>query len=317
MLGLWEPHFLPEIWKNSTGNNMHEMEKERTRMEMKKVVVLGAGLMGNQIAMQIAKSGFQTVCYSRRLETIDKANAFTKGWFEKAVAKEKMTTEEADLAMSNLTFTTDLVKACTDADFVLETVADVLETKRKVLAEVVKIAPSHAIYASNSSYIVSSRFCDVLVDPSRICNMHFFNPALVMKIVEVVKGEHTSEETLNAVYEFTKAIGKDPVLVNQEIYGFVVNRIFSALTREACYLVDMGIASIEDIDKAVKGGLGHPMGPLELLDMTGIDLEYNVYMEKFKMTRNPEDRPAACLTERYARGEYGRKNGKGFYEYTK
>jgi 3-hydroxybutyryl-CoA dehydrogenase len=136
-----------------------------------------------------------------------------------------------------------------------------------------------------------------------------------MKIVEVVKGEHTSEDTLNAVYEFTKAIGKDPVLVHQEIYGFVVNRIFSALTREACYLLDMGIASIEDIDKAVKGGLGHPMGPLELLDMTGIDLEYNVYMEKFKMTKMPEDRPSACLTERYARGEYGRKNGKGFYDY--
>ena len=147
--------------------------------------------------------------------------------------------------------------------------------------------------------------------------MHFFNPALVMKVVEVVKGPHTSPETVDTVYEFTKAIGKDPVLVQKEIYGFIVNRIFSALTREACYLVDLGIASPEDIDKAVKGGLGHPMGPLELLDLTGIDLEYNVYMEKFRMTQDMADRPAACLTERYARGEYGRKTGKGFYEYNK
>lgn len=284
-------------------------------MQIKKVAVLGAGLMGNQIAIQIAKSGFETVCYSRKQETIDKAVEYANGWFSKSVAKGKMTEEEAAQFKAKLLFTTDLAEACTDADFVVETVADVLSTKRAVLAEADKITPDHAIYASNSSYIPSSLFCDVLKTPSKACNMHFFNPALVMKIVEVVKGPHSSQETVDAVYEFTKAIGKDPVLVNKEIYGFVVNRIFSALTREACYLVDMGIASIEDIDKAVKGGLGHPMGPLELLDMTGIDLEYDVYMEKFKMTQDLKDRPAACLTERYARGEYGRKNGKGFYQY--
>ena len=284
-------------------------------MEIKKVAVLGAGLMGNQIAIQIAKSGFETVCFSRRKETIEKAKNYSKDWFAKAVVKERMTKEEADRAQSNIIFTTDLNAACKDADLVLETVADILETKRMVLSEASKIAPERAIFASNSSYIVSSRFCDVVKDASKVCNMHFFNPALVMKIVEVVKGEHSSDETVSTVYEFAKAIGKDPVLVNKEIYGFIVNRIFSALTKEACYLVDMGIASVEDIDKAVKGGLGHPMGPLELLDMTGIDLEYNVYMEKFKMTQAVEDRPAACLTERYAKGEYGRKNGKGFYQY--
>jgi len=289
--------------------------KGEEKMEIKKVVVLGAGLMGNQIAIQIAKSGFNTVCYSRSQETVNKAKEFSESWFSKSVAKEKMTSEESEKAQGNLSFTTDLVEACTDADFVLETVADVLEIKRSILCEADKITPEHTVYASNSSYITSSRFCDVLKEPSKVCNMHFFNPALVMKIVEVVKGPHTSQETVDTVYEFTKAIGKDPVLVNKEIYGFIVNRIFSALTREACYLVDMGIASVEDIDKAVKGGLGHPMGPLELLDLTGIDLEYNVYTEKFKMTEKIEDQPATCLVEHYARGEFGRKNGKGFYEY--
>ena len=284
-------------------------------MEIKKVAVLGAGLMGNQIAMQIALNGFETVCYSRRQQTVDNASAYAESWFKKAVEKERLSEEAVKEASGRLVFTSDLETACKNADMVVETVADVLEIKRKVLKEADKLTPAHTIFASNSSYIVSSKFSDVVKDPSKVCNMHFFNPALIMKIVEVVKGPHTSQETVDTVYEFTKLIGKEPVLVEKEIYGFIVNRIFSALTKEACYLVDMGIASAEDIDKAVKGGLGHPMGPLELLDMTGIDLEYNVYMEKFRESQNPADRPAACLTEMFGRGEFGRKTGKGFYEY--
>ena len=136
-----------------------------------------------------------------------------------------------------------------------------------------------------------------------------------MKIVEVVKGSHVSEDTFETAFKFVESIGKTPVKIEKEIYGFVVNRIFSALTREACYLVDMGIAAPKDIDTAVKGALGHSMGPLETLDMTGIDLEYNVYMEKFRTSGKKEDLPATCLTEHYAKGEYGRKSGKGFYDY--
>ena len=138
-----------------------------------------------------------------------------------------------------------------------------------------------------------------------------------MKTVEVVKGPHTAKETFDAAFAFVKSIDKTPCTIEKEIYGFVVNRIFSALTREACYLVDMGIASPEDIDTAVKGALGHAMGPLETLDMTGIDLEYSVYMEKFRNSGDKADLPAACLATHYGKGEYGRKSGKGFYDYTK
>lgn len=286
-------------------------------MKIKKVAMIGAGQMGNQIAMQAAISGYEVVCYSRRASTVESAEAFTKKWFEKSVAKKKMDTATAEQAQARLEFTTSLEKAATGAGLIIEAVADREDLKRSVLHEVDRYAPEHAIYASNSSYIVSSRFCDAVRHPENMLNLHFFNPALVMKVVEVVRGPHTSQETVDAVYEFAKTIDKTPVLVEKEIYGFVVNRIFSALTREACYLVDAGVASIEDIDTAVKGGLGHPMGPLELLDMTGIDLEYTVYMEKFKNSGAKEDLPAACLTERYAKGDYGRKSGKGFYDYKK
>jgi len=288
-----------------------------TNKKIERVAVIGAGLMGNQIALQVALNGFETTCYSRRQETVNKATEFVTNWLEKNISKGKINSEDAITIQKKLLFTTDLKSACEKADIVIETVADVLETKRKVIADIGSFAKEHTIIASNSSYIVSSKFCDVVKNPAKVCNMHFFNPALVMKIVEVVKGPHTSSETVKAVYEFAENIGKDPVLVEKEIYGFIVNRIFSSLTKEACYLVDMGIASVQDIDKAVKGGLGHPMGPLELLDMTGIDLEYNVYMEKFKVSTDVADRPATCLTERFSKGEYGRKSGKGFYEYNK
>ncbi|MGN0703247.1 MAG: 3-hydroxyacyl-CoA dehydrogenase family protein [Lentihominibacter sp.] len=285
-------------------------------MDIRKVTVMGSGIMGNQIAMQTAISGYQVVCYDISQEMIENAESFSDSWFEKRIAKGKISEAEAAEIKSRLIFTADLKLAAENADMVIEAVSDIVAVKKKALASIDELTPDRTIYASNSSYIVSSRFADAVADPSKVLNMHFFNPALVMKIVEVVRGPHVSAETFDTAFEFVKTIGKTPVVIEKEIYGFVVNRIFSALTREACYLVDQGIASVEDIDTAVKGALGHSMGPLETLDMTGIDLEYNVYMEKFRNSGDVSDRPAACLTERYARGEYGRKSGRGFYDYS-
>lgn len=284
-------------------------------INIKKVTVLGAGNMGKQIAIQIARSGFQVFCYEQIEAVVNSATEFADDWFAKRVEKGKMTAEDAEVLRSNLHITSDISFACNDSDLVIEAVPDVAEIKKKVFAEVDQHTPDRTIYTSNSSYIVSSKLCESVKDPSKMCNMHFFNPALVMKTVEVVRGLHSSEETVNTVFEFAKAIDKDPIMVNKEIYGFVVNRIFSAITDEALYLVDSGIATPEDIDKAVKGALGHKMGPLETLDMTGIDLEYSVHVEKFRTFGNPAYRPATCITEMYAKGEFGRKTGKGFYEY--
>lgn len=283
---------------------------------MKKVAVIGAGTMGNQIAMQTAISGYETCCYSRKEATIEKAAKFSADWFAKSVAKEKMTREESELIQSRLSFTTDLKNAVEGADLVVEAVADVLETKRATLAEIDKYTPEHTIYASNSSYIVSSLFADSVEHPENVLNVHFFNPVLIMKLVEVVQGPHVSNKTVEQIFEFARSINKIPVLVQKEIYGFVVNRIFSAITKEACYMLDQGVASIEDIDTAVKNGLGHPMGPFELLDMTGIDLEFDVLTERYRSTGNLSDKPSPAIVERYARGEYGRKSKKGFYDYT-
>ncbi len=283
--------------------------------DIKKVAMIGAGLMGNQIAMQAAISGYTVTCYSRRKETVESAARFSKNWFEKQAAKGKMTLEAAAEIQGRLVFTDSLQEAATNADFVIEAVADVLETKKSILAEVDKYAPEHAIYASNSSYIVSSKFADAVKHPEKVLNLHFFNPALVMKLVEVVKGPHCSEETIETMIRFVESIDKIPALVNKEIYGFIVNRIFSAITKEACYMYDQGVASYEDIDKAVKYGLSHPMGPFELLDLTGIDLEYDVLTEKYRMTGDLADKPSPTIVEHYAKGEYGRKTKQGFYKY--
>ena len=284
-------------------------------MEIKKVAMVGGGTMGNQIAMQVAISGYEVTCYSRKAETVDKAQSFSKGWFAKNVAKGKMAEEDAEKAQSRLKFTTDLAEAVKDVDLVIEAVVDVLEVKRDILKQIDALTPERTIFASNSSYIVSSKFCDVVAHPEKVLNLHFFNPALIMKLVEVVKGPHCSEETIETMVKFVESIDRVPAVVKKEIYGFIVNRVFSSITKEACYMYDQGVASFEDIDKAVKYGLSHPMGPFELLDMTGIDLEYDVLTEKYKMTGALSDKPSPAIVERYARGEYGRKSKKGFYHY--
>lgn len=284
-------------------------------MEIKKVAMVGAGTMGNQIAMQVAISGYEVTCYSRKQATVDAAESFSKGWFSKAVIKGKMTEAFAAEIQGRLKFTSSLEEAVTGVDLVIEAVADVLEIKKNVLKQIDALTPDHTIYASNSSYIVSSKFCDAVTHPDKVLNLHFFNPALIMKLVEVVKGPHCSQDTIETMVDFVKSIDKVPAIVNKEIYGFLVNRIFSAITKEACYMYDQEVASIEDIDKAVKYGLAHPMGPFELLDMTGIDLEFDVLTEKYRTTGDLSDKPSPAIVERHAKGEYGRKTGKGFYDY--
>jgi 3-hydroxybutyryl-CoA dehydrogenase len=178
------------------------------------------------------------------------------------------------------------------------------------------MAPQHAILATNSSFIVSSRIADVTQRSDQVVNLHFFNPALVMKLVEVVQGPHVSDETAQISLALCERLDKVGVHLKKEVEGFLLNRILKAIAREAFWLLDMGVASFEDIDKAQVFGAGHPMGAFRLMDLTGLDLAYIRTMEKFRETGDPADLPSPSLVERYMKGQYGEKVGKGWYDYT-
>ena len=284
-------------------------------MEIKNIAVIGAGNMGHQIAMCAALSGFQVRCTDTNSAILNKAIQFADNYLTERVSKGKLTEEAANQARTNIIFTPSVKEAATDADLVIEAIIEKLAVKRTLFAELDKICPAHTILATNSSYIVSSKIADATARPDKVCNMHFFNPALVMKLVEVVKGEHVSDETVERVMEAAKKMNKTPVLLQKEIYGFLVNRFLQATRQEALKLLDMGIASHEDIDTAVMNGLGYPMGPFKLLDLTGLDLAYHVGMEKYRESGDPADRPSPTIVEKFTKGEWGKKVGKGFYDY--
>ena len=285
--------------------------------DIKAITVIGAGNMGHQISTLCALNGFKTVCTDINEEILKSADNFVDTYLEGRVKKGKLTPDQASTARNNIRFTNDLGDAVKDADYIIEAAVEVLEVKRRLFAEMDRLAPAHAILATNSSAIVSSLIADATNRPEKVINLHFFNPALVMKLVEVVQGPHVSEETLNISNELCKALGKKNVHVKKEVDGFLLNRIFLKIYKEALWMLDMDVASIEDIDKACVYGAGHPMGPFALLDLTGIDLYYTMCMEKFKETGNHDELPSPSVVEKYSKGHYGRKTGQGWYNYNK
>jgi 3-hydroxybutyryl-CoA dehydrogenase len=285
--------------------------------DVKKIAVIGAGNMGHQIAMSCAIHGYQVACTDVKEEVLKKAEAFVEKYLPGRVSKEKMTQEQADKARANIRFTSSMEEAVKDADYVIEAVLEILDLKRKIFADLDRMAPPHAILATNSSFIVSSRIADATKRPEKVVNLHFFNPALVMKLVEVVQGPHTSAETVEISMDLCKKLDKVPVHLKKEVDGFLLNRIFRAIYHEAMWVLEMGVATVEDIDKACVYGAGHPMGPFRLNDLTGIDLSYIMGMESFRETGDRANLPSPSLVEKYVKGEYGEKSGKGWYDYTK
>jgi 3-hydroxybutyryl-CoA dehydrogenase len=285
--------------------------------DIKKICVVGAGNMGHQISLLCAILGYKTTCTDVIPEVLKKAEKFADTYLPGRVEKGKMTKEVAEQARKNISFTPDLKEATKDADYVIEAVLEILDVKRKLFAQLDQVAPPHAILATNSSYIVSSLIADATKRPSKVVNMHFFNPALVMKLVEVVKGPHVSDETAKVTMDLSDKLEKIPVLLKKEVDGFLLNRIFRVIRREALWLLEMGVASIEDIDKACVYGAGHPMGPFRLNDLTGIDLNYTMSMERFRRTGDFADLPVPSVVDKYVHGCYGEKAGKGWYDYSK
>ena len=281
------------------------------------VTVCGAGEMGGQIAMAAALNGYTVALYdinvdqlsatSSRLESL--TNRFVeKGRYEEQVVKE---------AFSNLTFYNDLSEACARADLVIEAIVEDLGAKQELFRQVSSLVDAGTVLATNSSSIVSSKLADSVSNPSRLLNVHFFNPALIMPLVEVVQGPHTDTEHVETAIEFARSLGKTPVLIEKEIFGFIANRVLSAIFDEAIYLKEQGVAYVEAIDTAVKQGLNHPMGPFELLDLTGIDVNYKIKKLEAEDTGDAKDGPSRTLSELYEAGHLGKKSGRGFYEYKK
>lgn len=283
--------------------------------DIKNIAVIGAGNMGHQIALLCAMHGYKTTCTDVKPEVLQKAEAFADSYLPERVKKGKLTQEQADQARANISFTSSLEQAVKNADYIIEAVVEILDVKRKVFAELDQLAPPHAILATNSSYIVSSRLADATRRPDKVLNLHFFNPALAMKLVEVVQGPHVSDESAQISLALCERLEKIGVHLKKEVEGFLVNRVLRAMIRESLWLLEMDVASYEDIDKALMHGLGMPMGAFRLMDLTGIDLAYIRSMERFRETGDPADLPSPSLVERYVRGQYGQKTGKGWYDY--
>jgi 3-hydroxybutyryl-CoA dehydrogenase len=279
-----------------------------------KVAVIGAGTMGAQIAMVCALAEYQVVLQDVSAESLEKGRGILEEQMGKRVKKGRLSAEEVEVAFNRIVFTTSLDDLY-DTDIVIEAIVEKVDIKRDLFTKLDQVTPAHAILATNSSTIVSSKLADATNRPDKVCNIHFFNPALVMELVEVVRGPHTSEETAETAMAFVKSINKYPVLLNKEISGFVANRILGKLMDEAVYLLENGIASHEDIDIVCKKALNHPIGPFALMDLTGIDVNYLVRMQRYQESGDEKDKPAKVVQEKVEKGELGRKTGKGFYTY--
>ncbi len=285
--------------------------------DVKRLLVVGAGQMGSQIAMQAALHGYAVTLNDVSGTILDKAMAGNRGHLERRLAKGQMTKEAMDAALGRVRLEPDLDRAGRDADFVVEAIVERLEPKRECFARLDRICPPHAVLATNSSTLGNSLLAPSTRRPEKCVNMHFFYPPLVMRLVEVVKGQWTSEETLQLTAEVTRRIGREPVVLRKELPGFLVNRILRAIGNEAYALLEQGVAPFWEIDKAVELGLNFPMGPFRLGDLSGLDIGYNARLETYERTQDPKDRPPRELARRVERGDLGRKTGRGFYDYSK
>lgn len=280
---------------------------------MKKIVVCGAGVMGSGIAQVCAKAGYEVALWDLTDELAQKGkNGIAEG-LEKQIARGKMTAEEKDELLANLHPTSDL-SCARDADLVMEVVLENPKIKKDLYAKLEMVCRDDAIIGTNTSYIPITSLAMDLKHPERFLGLHFFNPVYAMKLLEVIRGEKTSNETFAKALEWAPTIGKTAVAVN-DAPGFIVNRLNKALQVEAMRLMHEGVASCEDIDKAARLGLNHPMGPFEMMD-GNLELTYTCLNLLVELTGDERFKPIPELEEHIRKGEFGRRTGKGWYDYT-
>ncbi|MCG2863287.1 MAG: 3-hydroxyacyl-CoA dehydrogenase/enoyl-CoA hydratase family protein [Vulcanisaeta sp.] len=282
--------------------------------QIRRVAVIGAGTMGHGIAEVSALAGYEVVMVDVSQDILNKALERIKWSLDKLAERGTISKERVGEVMGRIKTSLSIAEAVRDADLMIEAVPEKLDLKKQVFAEADKYAPPHAILATNTSSLPITEIASATKRPDKVVGIHFFNPPVLMPLVEVIKGAQTSDETARRSYEFVKSLGKEPIMVNKDVPGFVVNRILIALNSAACLLVANNQYSVVEIDSAVKYRAGLPMGIFELQDFTGIDVGYLVGLAVAE--RDPMLRvPCPLLEDLYKKGWLGQKSGRGFYEY--
>jgi enoyl-CoA hydratase/3-hydroxyacyl-CoA dehydrogenase len=284
-------------------------------MTVKNITVLGSGVMGHGIAQVSATAGYNVVLRDIKQEFLDKAMEKIKWSLDKLVSKEKISKEKGDSIFSRITPIVDLNEAVKNAELVIEVVPEIMDLKKSVYAELDKAANSEVVFASNTSTLPITEIANTTSRPEKFIGIHFFNPPQLMKLVEVIPGEKTSQEITDLTLEYVKSVNKQAVVCRKDVPGFIINRLFIPMVHEACYAQDRTNSTLEEIDSAVKFKLGFPMGIFELADFTGMDVIHKATVEmhlRDKKVINPHPTVEKMFDEK----KLGQKSGEGYYKYS-